>query len=59
MVGERDQTDVSGVADVLKEKIATAEKLMVSGAAHIINLEQPTIFNVQVLNFLNRIDAKH
>jgi 3-oxoadipate enol-lactonase len=56
MVGDRDQPHVSAVADVLVKHIPAASKVIVQNAAHIINLEQPTVFTEQVLSFLQQAD---
>jgi 3-oxoadipate enol-lactonase len=52
LVGDRDVADLNTIADVLETNIPTAQKVVVSDAAHLINLEQPNEFVNQVLPFL-------
>ncbi len=52
MAGKRDQPDAIAVAEVLAEKIPNSQKVVVPNAAHIINLEEPDLFNQTVLDFL-------
>ncbi|MBX3080060.1 MAG: alpha/beta hydrolase [Anaerolineae bacterium] len=52
IVGDRDDPDIVKVGSVLADKIADARLITVQGAAHLINLEQPAVFNQSVLAFL-------
>lgn len=58
MVGELDMKDILMIADTLVDKIPYARKVIIRKAAHMINLEQPEIFNSTVLAFL-RDDARY
>jgi pimeloyl-ACP methyl ester carboxylesterase len=51
MEGECDNPAYIALTDKLL-KIAGAEKLVIAGAAHLINLDQPKEFNDAVLEFL-------
>ena len=53
VVGDRDQPDALGVADVLAAGIPNAHKVVISGAAHFVNLEQLQAFNSAVREFLD------
>lgn len=56
LVGEIDMTDILMIADTLARKIPYAQKVTIPGAAHMINLEQPAIFNRTVIDFLRASD---
>ncbi len=53
VVGNEDQSDILGIADRLVGEIDGARKVMVSGAAHMLNMEQPDVFNSLILEFLD------
>ncbi|MBX3062979.1 MAG: alpha/beta hydrolase [Anaerolineae bacterium] len=52
IVGNRDEPDTVRVGSVLAEGISNAHLVVIAGAAHIVNLEQPAAFNRIVLDFL-------
>jgi pimeloyl-ACP methyl ester carboxylesterase len=54
MVGEKDLPDFGEIADTLAAKIPGAEKLVLPGAGHMVNMEDPGTFNREVLGFLKR-----
>lgn len=54
IVGARDVPDIHRIADTLVSATPTAKKVVVPGAGHIVNLEQPREFNRLVLEFLAR-----
>lgn len=54
ITGEHDQPDIHGVAAALATRIPGAEATLVPGAAHMVNLETPEVFNDEVLGFLAR-----
>lgn len=54
-VGDLDTTGTLAMADVLEQKIHRARKVVFSGAAHMIPMEQPDHFNQEVLSFLRNI----
>jgi pimeloyl-ACP methyl ester carboxylesterase len=53
IVGEFDIPDVFVHAGVIESGIQFAQKVIVQNAGHLVPIEQPTIFNQQVLSFLN------
>ena len=55
IVGDRDTRDMASTASVLAEGITGAKRVMVHDAAHIVNLEQPEIFNQTVIAFLSSV----
>ncbi|GCE15551.1 alpha/beta fold hydrolase [Tengunoibacter tsumagoiensis] len=52
IVGDRDEEEVSTVAELLSAEIATSRKVVVPGVRHMLNMEQPDEFNRIVLEFL-------
>jgi pimeloyl-ACP methyl ester carboxylesterase len=52
IVGDRDQPPLVRGVDTLAAGIVGAQKLVISGAAHMVNMEQPEAFNRAVLSFL-------
>jgi 3-oxoadipate enol-lactonase len=55
LVGELDLPDFRLIAEILAANIATARLEVIPGAGHLLNLEQPQVFNEALLRFL----AKH
>jgi pimeloyl-ACP methyl ester carboxylesterase len=53
-LGVRDSEEVSTVAELLAAGIATSRKVVVPGARHMLNMEQPEEFNRIVLEFLRK-----
>lgn len=54
LAGEFDQPGSVAGPKLLADRIANAELMMIHGAAHMLNMEQPDIFNAAVLDFLLR-----
>ncbi len=52
IVGEQDVLDILVIADLLQKHIARADTLVIPGAAHMVNMEQPGKVNQAVLDFL-------
>ena len=52
IIGDLDTPKTLAAADFLAEQIPGARKVMMSGAAHLPNMEQPEEFNRHVLSFL-------
>lgn len=52
LVGDRDVPDILDISRLLSEQIAGAQKVVIPGAGHILNMEAPEIFDRQVLAFL-------
>ena len=53
IVGDHDVSDIFGVAAILASKISGAEKVIIKGAGHHVNMEKPEAFNRAVLEFLS------
>jgi len=49
-----DDTDFLAAADYMAATIADAEKVVLPGAGHAANIDQPEAFNAAVTSFLNR-----
>ena len=52
VVGGRDDPSILDIGEVLTESIAGAKKVVIPGAAHMLNMEQPEVFNQLALAFL-------
>jgi pimeloyl-ACP methyl ester carboxylesterase len=52
MVGDEDQPRVFTAADLLERELPNARKVVISGVAHLPNMERPEEFNRIVLDFL-------
>ena len=53
VVGEFDIPDVFVHAGAIESGIPNSQKAIIQNAGHLVPLEQPELFNQQVLNFLN------
>jgi pimeloyl-ACP methyl ester carboxylesterase len=53
VVGDLDMPEMLPAADRLSREIPNARKVVIPGAAHMVNLEYPEDFNRVVLDFLN------
>jgi tetratricopeptide (TPR) repeat protein len=53
VAGEFDIPDVFVHAGAIESGIPFAQKVIIQNAGHLVPLEQPTLFNEQVLHFLN------
>jgi pimeloyl-ACP methyl ester carboxylesterase len=56
VVGEHDEP-YRRAAEVLAAKLPRAESVVIAGAGHIVNLEEPEAFDAAVLHFLARLAA--
>jgi pimeloyl-ACP methyl ester carboxylesterase len=54
IVGDRDSEEVLTQTELLAAGIATSRKVVVPGARHMLNMEQPLEFNRIVLEFLRK-----
>ncbi|EME56032.1 alpha/beta fold hydrolase [Amycolatopsis decaplanina] len=54
LVGDLDSSDIVAIADQIESEARDARKLVVPGAAHMINLEKPAEFSRILLDFLAR-----
>jgi len=55
VVGELDMPDIHEIADLLLTADPNAEKVVIEGAAHMVNMEKPEEFNRVVLEFLEEL----
>ncbi len=58
IVGDRDVPDIHTIADLLVVNIASARKVVIHGAGHIVSMEKPDEFNKTVFDFLNKEDHR-
>ncbi|MCM3569662.1 alpha/beta fold hydrolase [Neobacillus mesonae] len=49
---DNDFPEYNAIADFLNEKIVDSQKVMVTGTAHMINLEKPLEFNQLIRTYL-------
>jgi 3-oxoadipate enol-lactonase len=54
LVGELDLPDFRLIAEILAANISTARQEVIADAGHLLNLEQPEVFNRALLAFLDR-----
>jgi len=54
MVGELDTLTTPVMAKRIADKIKNAELVTIPAAGHLVNIEQPEVFNQVVLDFLKR-----
>ena len=53
VVGDRDRPEIVATADLLEERLPNAQKVVMTGTAHLPNMERPEEFNRIVLEFLD------
>jgi pimeloyl-ACP methyl ester carboxylesterase len=56
LAGAEDQPFLQST-DYMAAKIPGAEKVILKGAGHAANIDQPQAFNAAVVSFLNRVPA--
>ena len=52
MIGDSDLPDMQAISQLVADRIRGAKRLLIPGAAHLPNLESPTLFNQLVREFL-------
>ena len=57
LVGDRDRPEIVATADLLEERLPNAHKVVMTGTAHLPNMERPGEFNRIALEFLDRAGA--
>jgi pimeloyl-ACP methyl ester carboxylesterase len=57
VVGTLDLLDIHLAADLLVERVAGAERVVIDGAAHLPALERPAETAASLRDFLDRVDA--
>ncbi|MEM9006962.1 MAG: alpha/beta hydrolase [Cyanobacteria bacterium P01_F01_bin.86] len=55
LVGELDLEEENSLADKLLDQITQSTKVVIPDAAHMLNMENPEIFNQNVLDFLAKV----
>ena len=54
IVGDIDMSDILKIVDKVCEEVPEAKRVMIEGAAHMVNMENPEEFNRAVLEFLEK-----
>lgn len=52
ILGDKDDASILEIGETLRAGIGGAEKVVIAGAAHMVNMEKPEAFNRVVLDFL-------
>jgi 3-oxoadipate enol-lactonase len=52
MIGDSDLPDMQAISQLVADRIHGASRLLIPGAAHLPNLENPILFNQSVIGFL-------
>jgi 3-oxoadipate enol-lactonase len=55
VIGEEDAPDQRNIAELVSKKISRARKTVVPGGGHLVNMEESSLFNQLVLDFLDGI----
>ncbi len=55
LVGDADAPDQLQIADTLERSIPGARKVIFPGLGHLVNMEEPVLFNDHVLKFLETV----
>jgi pimeloyl-ACP methyl ester carboxylesterase len=55
VAGDQDVEDILTIGDLIVGQVPGAQRAIIPGAAHHLNLEQPAAFNRLVLDFLNSL----
>lgn len=58
IVGKRDVEEIHAVANLLASSVSGARKVIIPGAGHIVNMENPLEFNEVVLGFIKSIQKE-
>lgn len=58
ILGEFESIGMHAVADALTYGIPNAEKIVIPGAGHMANMDEPNAFNTTLLRFLEKLDRK-
>jgi pimeloyl-ACP methyl ester carboxylesterase len=54
IMGDRDVPATADIVQLLTKGVPHAEKIVIRGAGHLVNMEKPDEFNRAVLDFLKR-----
>ena len=55
LVGDLDMPDIHSIVDLVADGVPGAKKVVIEGAAHMVNMEQPQAFDDAVVEFLSSI----
>ncbi len=55
VVGDQDVADILKIGDLIVANVPGAQRVVIPGTAHHLNMEQPVEFNRIVLEFLNSL----
>ena len=55
VVGDLDMPDILEIVGLIEKDVEGARKVVIEGAAHMVNMERPAEFNRVVLGFLEKI----
>ena len=58
ILGEFERAGMQCAAEALTYGIPNAEKAVISGAGHMVNMDEPKAFNAVLLGFLENVDRK-
>jgi pimeloyl-ACP methyl ester carboxylesterase len=58
LAGELDNPEILRAAEVMAKAIPGAQKAVISGAAHLPNMEKPAEFNQALMDFLRATKEK-
>jgi len=53
IVGDRDEENIQKIVTQITEQVPGAQRVVIPGASHIVNLERPREFNAALLRFLS------
>ena len=56
VVGDLDMPGIKEIVDLVIAKVPGAKKVVIPGVAHMVNMEKPDVFNIAVLEFLDKLD---
>ncbi len=59
VVGDLDTSAIRSATDIMAERIPGARKLVLTGCAHLLNMERPEEFNRIVKEFLHDVERPH
>ncbi|MCI0553510.1 MAG: alpha/beta hydrolase [Anaerolineae bacterium] len=58
MAGALDDPEILRAADIMASEIESAQKVMLPNSAHLLNMENPQMFNEAVLSFLGSLNKE-
>ena len=58
VLGDRDVPSIRATVDLVMKDVEGARKVVISGAGHMVNMEQPEAFDRAVLGFLRGLTGQ-